>query len=152
MDIVLSIIAIFFSWRFLSCALISIAFAFLLGNYFGSVAAFASIFIGVGLGCIWQSRWLYGPPIPSSARSQSIPKPVAFFGYAFLGAIWGGLSSVLLEFILNATIFMVTAVVLAGTWLIAALRKTNQLNNLIFAAFSLFLGFAGILAMVTFYA
>jgi hypothetical protein len=152
MDIALSIIAIFFSWRFLVCALISIAFAFLLGNYFGSVAAFASVCIGVGLGCIWQSRWLYGTPIPSSDHSQSISRPVAFFGYALVGAIWGGLSSVLLESILNAAIFLVTVVVLVGVWLTAILRKTNQLNNLIFAVFSLLLGFSGILMVVTLYA
>ena len=147
MDILLTVIAIIFSWRFLACLSVAIVIAFLLGNYLGSVAAFSIVCIGVGLGCIWQGRWLYGITTSTSIHTRPISKLIAFFGYAFVGAIWGSLSSVLLNSMLGAALFLVVAVILVGAWLTVILRKHNQLNNLFFAVFSLLIGLGGICAL-----
>ena len=95
-DITLSIVSVLIAWRFLLCLAIATAVGFLVGNLLGPFVGFSIVFCGLGFGLIWQGRWFDGIPLFASVPSPPISKPVAFLGFAFIGAIWGGFSSELL--------------------------------------------------------
>jgi hypothetical protein len=143
-DIAASIIAIVFTWRFLLSLAISIAFAFLLAQFSGPVASFSAVCIGVGFGGIWQGRWLSGMGLLDSAQSQPVSKPITFLGFAFIGAIWGGLAGDLCGSTLIGVLVLVATVALAGAWLTLVLKRNTDLLKLAFAALSLIAGVCGV--------
>jgi hypothetical protein len=140
MDIAASFIAILFTWRFLLSLAISIAFAVLLAQLLGPVASFFAVCIGVGFGGIWQGRWLSGMRLLESAQSQPVSKPITFLGFAFIGAIWGGLAGELFGSTLIGALVLLATAALAGAWLTLILKRHTDLLKLTFVAISLIAG------------
>lgn len=146
-DIALSMFSVLLAWRFLLCLAVATAVGFLVGNLLGPVVGFSIFFFGLGFGLIWQGRWFDGIPLFASVPSPPISKPVAFLGFAFMGAIWGGFSSELLGSFVGGAFALVAAVTLVGAWLTLVHKRHGLLGNLIFSAFSLLSGLGGLYAL-----
>lgn len=135
------------AWRFIVCLAVAIAVGLPIGGQFGPVAGFAVVLIGLGFGLILQGRWLSGISLFAVVPSPPISKPVAFIGFAFIGAIWGGFASELTGSLFGGSLALVAAVTLVGAWLTCALKRHGQLGHLIFAAASSLVGLACIYAV-----
>jgi hypothetical protein len=144
MDIAAAIIAIIFTWRFLLSLAISVALAVLLAQFLGPVASFSAVCIGVGFGGIWQGRWLSGIALFDPIQSQSVSKPIAFIGLAFIGAIWGGLAGELFGSTFIGALVLLAGVAVTGGWFTLVLKRHRQLSKLVFSAISLLVGVFGI--------
>jgi hypothetical protein len=68
--------------------------------------------------------------------SPPISRAVAFLGFAFIEAIWGGFAAEYLGSWLGGAVALVAAVALVGAWFAVVLNRHEQLNNLVFSAFS----------------
>lgn len=145
--IALSIVGILLAWRFLLCLAVATAVGFLVGNLLGPVVGFSIVFFGLGFGLIWQGRWFDGIPLFASVPSPPISKPVAFLGFAFIGAIWGGFASELLGSMIGGAFALVATVTLVGAWLTLVRKRHGLLGNLIFTTFSLLSGLGSIYAL-----
>ena len=102
---------------------------------------------GIGFGLIWQGRWLSGIPLFASVPSPPISRPVAFLGLAFIGALWGGFAAEALGSMLAGGAVLVAGVALVAGYVSLVLKSHGQLNNLIFAAFSLLCGLGALYAI-----
>lgn len=151
MEFLLSIAAAFIAWRFLLPLAAAMGIGLLLGHLFGPVVGFSVVLGGIGFGLIWQGRWLSGIPLFLSVPSPPISKPVAFIGFAFVGAIWGGLAAEALGSVLAGGAILFAGVALVGGWCSLVLKRHGQLNNLVFAAFSLLCGLATLYAVGMFH-
>jgi len=147
MEIVLSIAAALIAWRFLLPLAAAIVIGFSLGHSFGPVVGFSVVLGGIGFGLIWQGRWLSGIPLFAAVPSPPISRPVAFLGLAFIGALWGGFAAEALGSVLAGGAVLVAGVALVGGWLTFVLKRHGQLNNLVFATFSLLCGLGGLYAL-----
>ena len=147
MEVVLSIAAVLVAWRFLLPLATAIGIGFLLGHLFGPVVGFSVVLGGIGFGLIWQGRWLSGIPLFASVPSPPISRPVAFLGFAVIGAIWGGFAAEALGSVLAGGAALVAGVALVGGWFSLVLKRHGQLNNLVFAAFSLLCGLGALYAV-----
>lgn len=147
MEIVLSIAAALIVWRFLLPLAAAIVIGFPLGYFFGPVVGFSVVLGGIGFGLIWQGRWLSGIPLFASAPSPPISKPVAFLGLAFIGALWGGFAAEALGSTLAGGAVLVAGAALVAGYASLVLKSHGQLNNLIFAAFSLLCGLGALYAI-----
>jgi len=152
MEIVLSIAGALIAWRFLLPFAVAIAVGFPLGHLFGPVLGFSVVLGGIGFGLIWQGRWLSGIPLFASVPSPPISRPVAFLGLAFIGALWGGFAAVTLGSVLAGGVVLVAGVALVGGWFSLVLKRHGQLNNLVFATFSLLCGLGGLYALSVYHA
>lgn len=147
MDTVLSVLVALVAWRFLLSLAVAAAVGLVLGHLFGQVVGFAVLLSGVGFGLIWQGRWISGIPLFALIPSTPISRPIAFLGFAFIGALWGGLAAQVLGSPLSGAATLVAVVALVGAWQTVVLKRHGQLNNLVFSAASLLCGFGGIYAI-----
>lgn len=152
MEIVLSFAGALIAWRFLLPLAVAIAIGFPLGHLFGPVVGFSVVLCGVGFGLIWQGRWLSGIPLFASVPSPPISRSVAFLGFAFIGALWGGFAAEIYGAVLAGGAALVAGVALTGGWLTLVLKRHGQLNSLVFVAFSLLSGLGGLYAISLLYA
>ena len=149
MFITYSAITVLRAWRFLCCLAMGVTLGFPLGHLLGPIAGFALVFFTVGFGIIWQGRHIAGIPLFASVPSPPISKPVAFLGFSFIGAIWGGFASEVLGSPLGGAFALTAAVALVGAWYTVVLNRHGQLNHLLFALFSLLSGLGGLYAFST---
>ena len=147
MEIFLSIAAVFVAWRFLLPLATAIGIGFFLGQPFGPVVGLSVVLGGMGFGLIWQGRWLSGISLFASVPSPPISRPVTFLGLAFIGALWGGFAAEALGSVLAGGAVLVAGVIFVGGWFSLILKRHGQLNNLVFAAFSLLCGLGGLYAV-----
>ena len=147
MDLVISITVVLFAWRFLLSLASAVAFALPIGLLFGAVGGFSVVLVGIGFGCIWQGRWLSGIPLFASVPAPAISKPVAFLGFAFIGAIWGGFASELLGSVLAGAFALIACVAAVGAWQTLYLKRHELLGNLVFSSLSLLFGLGSLSAL-----
>src|SRR5688572_4949248 len=90
---------------------------------------------------------LEGIPLFALVPSPPISKPVAFLGFAHIGAIWGGFAGELLGSMAAGAFVLVAAVTLVGAWLTLVRKRHGLLGNLLFSGLSLLSGLGSLYAL-----
>jgi hypothetical protein len=92
----------------------------------------------------WLWRYLAGSLVirheTDFAQSQPVSKPITFLGFAFIGAVWGGLAGELFGSTLIGALVLLATAALAGAWLTLILKRHTDLLKLAFVAISLIAG------------
>lgn len=110
----------------------------------------AVLLVGVGFGCIWLGRWLSGIPLFASVTGPEISKPVAFLGFAFIGAIWGGFASEVLGSVLAGAFALIASVAVVGAWQTLFLKRHELLGNILFSSVALLFGLGTLFVLSSF--
>jgi hypothetical protein len=119
-------------------------------QFIGPIGGLSVVLVGIGFGCIWQGRWQSGIPLFASVQGPKVSKPVAFLGFAFIGAIWGGFASEVLDSVLAGAFAIVAAVAVVGAWQTLILKRHELLGKLLFSSASLLFGLGALFAISTF--
>lgn len=147
MEILFDLILFLFNWRLsisVASSLILVVVLSSLLPWFTGGYCITLVILATAFGTLWQGRATNGFTLTQRPASPSISMPVAFLGFTVLGFLWGGLFAYLLNSTELAAVALLISVVLIGCWCRYILNQNVTLSYLLFAAISLFLGYAGI--------
>jgi hypothetical protein len=103
--------------------------------------------VAFGWGLLWHSRAVAGVPLLASVAAPGVSKPVAALGFAFIGFFWGGLFSMWAASPMVGALVLGVAPFALGTFRAIYLKRPLPVGYLLFAACSLLVGFAALLAL-----
>ena len=140
-----------FHWRLVISVVGSIAFTLTLSNLFAGVTAgycISVVMLCAAFGMYWQGRSEAGFGIATKMVELKISRPVAFIGLSFVGLLWGGLATKLLESELLAVTSLILSVGVFGFWYGLVLRRPIPSRTLAFSGCALLSGFLAVLTVI----
>lgn len=151
-ELLVAIVALL-HWRFVLSVLGGIAFVLTLSNSFvGFTAGYciSVVILCAAFGMYWQSRSEAGVGIATKVVEPKISPLVASIGLSFVGLLWGGLITELLESELLAAASLILSVVVVGLWYSLVVSRPIATRKLAFSGCALLSGFLAALTAAYF--
>ena len=140
MDHLLELAAALLFWRMVvalvASLIIGLVLALLIPSL-GGAAVVACLVFGATAGILWQTRAL---PVGQAAPVESISKPVAFLGLAFVGAVWGGLGTFAFGSVTIPLVVLALAPIVFGPLISGLVGRKLSLRQLLLGSCALTVG------------
>lgn len=134
-------------WRVVAGALLGFVAALLLNALMPGFTAghgLGLVIVASAFGIYWQERSAAGLALSERLEEPVISRPVAFMGFAFIGAIWGGGFTYLFGSALAGGLALCFAAALVALWRQIVQRRSTRANAVAFALLSLLTGFVAL--------
>lgn len=146
MDELIGLLVAILVWRTVLTTLAGLSAALILAwllPAFGIGAGVLLTLAALTAGLVWEAKAASGdsPPGAPKAEDQPVARPIAFLGIAVMGTMWGSVASYLLDSNVIALLLLIALPFVLGPVAGAVTKKPVFLNDLLFAAVALALGF-----------
>jgi FtsH-binding integral membrane protein len=146
MDELIGLLVAILVWRTALATLAGLSVALVLAwlfPAFGIGAGMLLTLVALTAGLVWEAKAASqdSPPGAPKAEDQPVSRPIAFLGIAVMGTMWGSVASYLLDSSVIALLLLVALPFVLGPVVGAVTKKPIFLNDLLFAAVALALGF-----------
>jgi hypothetical protein len=138
-------------WRLVLSVVGSAAVTLTLSNLFTRFTAgycISVVILATAFGIYWQSRSEASVNIATQVPDPKISRPVAFLGLSFIGLIWGGVITELLQSEFLAVASLILSVSVVGLWYGMVLRRPIPPKMMAFSIGALLSGFLVVLIVV----
>lgn len=146
MDEFIGLLVAILVWRTALATLAGLSVALVLAWLFPAFGIGAGVLltlVALTAGLVWEAKAGSGnsPTGAPKAEEQPVSGPIAFLGIAVMGTMWGSVASYLLDSGVIALLLLVALPFVLGPVVGAVTKRPVFLNDLLFAAVALALGF-----------